>query len=243
MTRKPTVYVVDDEETIRKSLRFLLEPLQCDVATYSSAQAFLDAYDGREPACLLLDVKMPGEGGLELQQRLTEKGYSVPVIMITGHGTVPAAVAAMRAGAVDFFEKPFDCEALLHRIREAIRHHEQAGILTRITKQLSAKEARELFHHISQRLVLGVLRHLARSANFETVQRISAHMCRPEVLQRLRSGAHLRDKLIDELCLVLGDPAVRPALDREALLTIIEESGVMKDLMAMEVCYLRIEAA
>jgi len=99
---KPLVYVVDDDPSVLRSVERLLRSVGYDLETFTSAQEFLDFQHPDTPSCLILDVKMPGLSGLELQERLTDKGISLPIIFITGHGTVPASVKAMKAGAVDF---------------------------------------------------------------------------------------------------------------------------------------------
>lgn len=114
------IYVVDDDQAVRDSLRWLLESVELNVETCESAQAFLDVYDRDRPGCLLLDVRMPGTSGLELQQQLADQQLSIPIIIITGHGDVQMAVRAMRDGAVDFVEKPFNDQMLLDRVRDAV---------------------------------------------------------------------------------------------------------------------------
>lgn len=114
------VYVVDDDEALRSSLRWLIESAGLRVQTYASAQEFLDAVYPGQAGCLLLDVRMPGMSGLELQVMLQEKAIHLPVIIITGHGDISMAVKAMKAGAVDFIEKPFDDEQLLRAIQRAL---------------------------------------------------------------------------------------------------------------------------
>lgn len=113
------IIIVDDDEGFRESLAWLLESAGYESQGYSSAEAFLAAYQG-EPACLLLDVRMTGMSGLELQARLLEKAYHIPVILITGHGDVPMAVAAMKNQAFDFISKPFNDESLLDIIAKAV---------------------------------------------------------------------------------------------------------------------------
>lgn len=120
MSGQTTVFVIDDDEAIRSSLKWLIESVGMRVETYSSADAFItDYYPGRA-GCLLLDVRMPGMSGLDLQERFTEQEIRIPIIIITGHGDVPMAVRAMKAGAVDFIEKPFNDELLLDSIRRAL---------------------------------------------------------------------------------------------------------------------------
>lgn len=116
----PTVFVVDDDAAMRASLRWLIESVGLQVVTCSTAQAFLDTYAPEQPGCLLLDVRMPGMSGLDLQQELSARRITLPVVIITGYADVPIAVRAMKGGAFDFVEKPFSDEVLLQRIRRAI---------------------------------------------------------------------------------------------------------------------------
>jgi FixJ family two-component response regulator len=115
-----TVYVVDDDEAVRKSLRRLLQSVGLAVEIFASAHEFLTRYDPQQAGCVLLDVRMPEMTGLELQEQLNVHGTIIPVIFITGHADVPMAVEAMRHGAYDFLEKPFQDQDLLHRVRSAI---------------------------------------------------------------------------------------------------------------------------
>jgi len=116
----PTVFVVDDDEGVRNSLRFLLKSVGLMSRTLSSATEFLDTYKPSQPGCLVLDVRMPGISGLELQQQLNLRGATIPVIFITGHGDVPMAVEAMQHGAFDFLQKPFRDQDLIDRIQRAL---------------------------------------------------------------------------------------------------------------------------
>ncbi|HET6327622.1 MAG TPA: response regulator [Planctomycetaceae bacterium] len=117
---QPTVYVVDDDQATRKSLRWLVETLGVPVQTFHSGVSFLDSYDPSQPGCLVLDVMMAGMTGLELQKELNERKIQIPVIVLTGYGDVPTAVRALKNGAVEFLEKPFDGEVLLEQIRRAL---------------------------------------------------------------------------------------------------------------------------
>jgi two-component system response regulator TtrR len=116
------VFVVDDDEGMRKGLRFLLESAGYRVETLASAQAFLDRCRSSMRGCVLLDVRMPGMSGLEVQKHLRSENIAIPVIIVTAHANVPMAVDAMQDGAFDFVEKPFDGSALLSRVRKAIAH-------------------------------------------------------------------------------------------------------------------------
>ncbi len=114
------VHVIDDDEDVRQSLGFLLRAAGINVALHDSALAFLETLPNSAPGCVVTDIRMPGMDGLELQRHLREQGSHLPVIVMTGHADVPLAVQAMKAGAVDFIEKPFDDETLLSAIRAAL---------------------------------------------------------------------------------------------------------------------------
>ena len=119
------VYIVDDDDAVRDAMSMLLTSDSIKHKCYQSASEFLAAYDGKQRGCLVLDIRMPGIGGIELQAKLKELGSNLPVIFMTGHGDVPMAVEAMRQGAIDFMRKPV-CETdLLERIRQALG--EEAG--------------------------------------------------------------------------------------------------------------------
>jgi len=115
------VHVIDDDDAVRASLAFLLKSAGHSSRTYESAVAFLRSLDTAEPGCIVTDIRMPEMSGLDLVQRLKERGAPHPVIVITGHGDVPLAVEAMKAGVVDFLEKPFEDEALLGAIGAALK--------------------------------------------------------------------------------------------------------------------------
>jgi FixJ family two-component response regulator len=123
--KQPTVFIVDDDPSVRDSLQFLLESVGLEVRTFASAQDFLDGADPEAPGCLLLDVRMPGMSGLDLQNELANADISLPIIFITGHGTVPMSVRAMKAGAVDFLQKPFNEQELLSAVHQAIQQDRQ----------------------------------------------------------------------------------------------------------------------
>ena len=120
MEPQGTVFVVDDDPDARQSLKRLIESVGLPVQTYGNAQEFLDAYDPSVRGCLLLDIRMPGMSGLDLQGELTAAGISIPIIMISGHGDIRMAVEAVQRGALDFIEKPFRAQPLLDRIHEAL---------------------------------------------------------------------------------------------------------------------------
>ncbi len=137
----PTVFVVDDDEAMRESLLWLLTSVGLPTTGYSSAEAFLAADHPERCGCLVLDVRMPGMSGLELQERLAAQGTPLPIIIVTGHGDIPMAVRAMKAGAVDFLEKPFNNQQLLERITAALRSDAAAQAERRQRKDLRERLA------------------------------------------------------------------------------------------------------
>ncbi len=147
MAEAPTVFLVDDDHAVRDSLRWLVETINLDVETYASAKSFLDACDPDRPGCLVLDVRMPGMSGLELQETLIGRGITLPIIVITGYGDVPSAVRAMRQGAVDFLEKPFDDQALLELIQHCVqrdaRNRQAEATRREVRKNLAKLTPRE----------------------------------------------------------------------------------------------------
>ncbi len=137
---KPTVFIVDDEEAVRDSLQWLLESKGLKVALFDSAETFLASYTPDRAGCLVVDVRMPGMSGLELQEKLAEWQYTIPVIFITGHGDVPMAVQAVKHGAVDFLEKPFNDKELLAIIDRSL------------TQDRAQREGESLHRQIRDRL-------------------------------------------------------------------------------------------
>jgi two-component system, LuxR family, response regulator FixJ len=120
MSVEPKVFIVDDEEPIRSALTLLMDSVGLRSESFSSGQEYLEQFDAEKPGCLILDVRMPGLSGLELQARLSAEKIHPPIIIITGHGDVPMAVRAVTAGAVDFIEKPFNNQSMLDNVHRAI---------------------------------------------------------------------------------------------------------------------------
>jgi FixJ family two-component response regulator len=118
---KPVVYVVDDDDGVRRALSALMESVGYAHIAYASASEFLRRYDSTQPGCLILDIRMPEMSGLELQQELNKRGYRIPVVFVTGHGDVPMAVDAMKKGAFDFVQKPFRDQDLLDKVNHALQ--------------------------------------------------------------------------------------------------------------------------
>ncbi|MGO1660137.1 MAG: response regulator FixJ [Marinobacter sp.] len=152
-----TVYVVEDDEAVRDSLELLLRSDEKTVKTYESAAVFLKDYSETMAGCIVLDIRMPGMDGMELQKKLNEKHSILPIIFVTGHGDVPMAVDAMKEGAVDFIQKPYREEALLEKIEAALEQDleqrktldEKQEIIRRI-KSLTPRE-----HEIMDRMIEG----------------------------------------------------------------------------------------
>jgi two-component system, LuxR family, response regulator FixJ len=176
-----TVFVVDDDAAVRKGLSFLLRTAGYAVEAFASALAFLEAYDPRRGGCLLLDVQMPRMTGVELQQQLNVRGWRIPVIFITGHGTVSLAVAAIKAGAFDFVEKPLREEALLECIERALNRNDVAHEERLESAQLQARASllTEREREVLDLVAAGepnkiIARHLGIS--FRTVELHRAHI-------------------------------------------------------------------
>ncbi|CAN7259850.1 response regulator FixJ [Phenylobacterium sp. LjRoot225] len=144
---KPVVHVIDDDDAMRESLAFLLDTSGLTARTYESAVSFLDELDASLPGVIVTDVRMPDMSGLELVRRLQARDVALPIVMITGHGDVALAVEAMKAGVVDFLEKPFEAESLLAAIRSALADSSRADEdqaerdgIRRVLESLSPRE-------------------------------------------------------------------------------------------------------
>jgi len=153
------VFVVDDDPLIRDSLGQLAKSVGLIADTFPSAKAFLEAELPDKPSCLVLDIRMPELSGLDLQDELIKRGISIPIIFITGHGTVPVSVRAMKSGAVDFIEKPFEDQELLNAINQAIKHSRQTRLeqaeIDEIEQHIDTLTARE--HEILSLVITGML--------------------------------------------------------------------------------------
>jgi two-component system response regulator FixJ len=140
MKDKPAmVYVVDDDDGVRASIRLLLKSVGIAATPMASAQEFLAAYDPAQPGCLVLDIRMPGMSGLELQQQLNLRGAILPVLFITGHGDVPMAVDAMQHGAFDFLQKPFRDQELIDRVQKALARDRENRAASQAHDQIRAR--------------------------------------------------------------------------------------------------------
>ena len=141
MPNKGKVYVIDDDEAMRDSLNFLLESADFSVTLFETAQNFLDALPGLAFGCVVSDVRMPGIDGIELLKRMKAGHSAFPILIMTGHGDVPLAVEAMKLGAVDFLEKPFEDDRLIGMIDAAIRQAEPAARNEAVTHDIAARVA------------------------------------------------------------------------------------------------------
>jgi two-component system response regulator FixJ len=142
MLAEPIVFVVDDDTAMRESLSWLIQSVGLTVEAYPNAEEFLRSYDAERSGCLVLDVRMPGMGGLALQGELASRGIALPVIIITGYAEVPMAVRALKAGALDFIEKPFSDELLLDRVRHAIEIDRRERLLRADREDAAGRIAR-----------------------------------------------------------------------------------------------------
>ena len=142
-----TVFVIDDDEAVRDAVCMLLTASGLDAEGYPSADAFLESFDPRREGCLVLDIRMPGLDGMQLQEKLRDIGSVLPIIFITGHGNVPMAVKAMRGGAVDFLQKPFNDGELLARVRQGLERDRElrqaAGTRAQVLQRMRSLTARE----------------------------------------------------------------------------------------------------
>jgi RNA polymerase sigma factor (sigma-70 family) len=186
---RATVFVVDDDQAMRTSLKWLIESVGMPVESYASANEFLDHYQQNRPGCLVLDVRMPGMSGLELQEHLAERDLRIPVVIITGHGDVPMAVRAMKSGAVDFIEKPFNDEALLDAIRRALAHEEhqrqQQQECAQVHQRLASLTPRE--HEVMQMVTEGRSNKEIANALGVSAKTIEAHRAR--VMEKMQAGS------------------------------------------------------
>jgi len=183
--KKGTVYVVDDDEGVRDSLQWLLEGKDYRVRCYDSAESFLSRYDAREVACLIVDIRMGGMTGLELQDRLVERKSPLPIVFITGHGDVPMAVNTMKKGAMDFIQKPFQEEALvnlvermLEQAKEAFAGHQQSASRDALLAKLTSRETQVL-----ERIVAGRLNKQIADDLVISIKTVEAH--RANIMEKL----------------------------------------------------------
>ena len=187
MSEKPTVFIVDDDAAERRFLRILISSVDLEVETFRTAQAFLDAFEPTRRGCILLDIRMPGMSGLELQRQLRERGIRLPVIFLSGHGDVQIAVHAMKAGAADFIEKPFNNDLLLDRIHKAVAESLSAD-QTQMTKDEIEKRVASLTPREQQVLDLVALGNTNKTiAQQLAISQRTVEIHRAKVMEKMRA--------------------------------------------------------
>jgi len=190
---KVTVFVVDDDASIRDSLRYLLESVRLTVETFESADRFLQQVDTDQAGCLILDVRMPGMTGLELQEALLARTSTLPIIILTGHGDVPMAVRAMSRGSFDFVQKPFNGPQLLERVQAAIALSQQLladkSCRTEILSRYKSLTFRE--EEVMAMIVAGKANKVIAIEKGVTVRTIEVHRHRVMEKMQVRSVAEL----------------------------------------------------
>jgi FixJ family two-component response regulator len=200
--KRGTVYVVDDDEAVCDSLQWLLEGKDYRVRCFESAESFLTRYDPREVACLIVDVRMGGMTGLELQNRLIENRSPLPIVFITGHGDVPMAVDSMKKGAMDFIQKPFKedqlaslVERMLEQAKDTFAEQELTASREALLSKLTLRETQVL-----ERIVAGRLnKQIADDLNI-SIKTVEAH--RANIMEKLSANT-----VADLLKLALGQNA------------------------------------
>ena len=200
--KRGTVYVVDDDEAVRDSVQWLLEGQDFRVRSFESSEVFLARYDPREVACLIVDIRMDGMSGLDLQDRLIERNSPLPIAFITGHGDVPLAVDTMKKGALDFIQKPFNeqqlvplVERMLEQARANFAEHQQAASRDALLSKLTGREAQVL-----ERIVAGRLNKQIADDLGISIKTVEAH--RANIMEKL--GANT---VADLLKIALGQNA------------------------------------
>ncbi len=200
--KRGTVYVVDDDEAVRDSVQWLLEGQDFRVRSFESSEVFLARYDPREVACLIVDIRMDGMSGLDLQDRLIERNSPLPMAFITGHGDVPLAVDTMKKGALDFIQKPFNeqqlvplVERMLEQARANFAEHQQAASRDALLSKLTGREAQVL-----ERIVAGRLNKQIADDLGISIKTVEAH--RANIMEKL--GANT---VADLLKIALGQNA------------------------------------
>jgi FixJ family two-component response regulator len=204
--KKGTVYVVDDDEAVRDSLQWMLEGKDYRVRAFDSAESFLNRFDAREVACLIVDIRMGGMTGLELQNRLLDSGSPLPLAFITGHGDVPMAVESMKKGAMDFIQKPFNesqllqlVERMLAQAKESFAEHINAQTRDALMARLTLRESQVL-----ERIVAGRLNKQIADDLGISIKTVEAH--RANIMEKL--GANT---VADLLKIALGPNAAKAA--------------------------------
>jgi FixJ family two-component response regulator len=186
---KPAVYVVDDDPSVRVAMERLLKSVGLSVKTFASAREFLDQTTPEWSGCLIVDLRMPGMGGLDLQDHLSARQVSLPVVFLTGYGTVPASVRAMKAGAVDFLEKPVDDQTLLDAVHKALERDREArrnqAEMQALHQRLAALTPRE--YEVLTFIISGRLNKQAAAELGTTEKTIKVHRAR--IMEKLQCAS------------------------------------------------------
>jgi FixJ family two-component response regulator len=193
---EPIVFVVDDDASVCKSLDRLIRSVGLKAETFTSAKDFLRREPHNGPSCLVLDVRMPGLSGLDLQRELAAKDYSIPIIFITGHGDIPMSVQAMKAGAADFLPKPFSDQELLDAIHAALEKdtlaREEREELSKIQRRIGSLTPRE--HEVFVRVVTGMLNKQIASELGASEKTVKVHRARVMEKMGVQSLVRLAEK-------------------------------------------------
>jgi FixJ family two-component response regulator len=240
---KPSVYIVDNEESILDALSARLRAEGFESIGVRSGPDLLTLTLPQQRACLVLDIRLPRMDGLELIRALRARGVQLPVIVISAYGEASSVVRALREGAVDFFEKPFEIDKLIQRIRELTVESPVQGVLTRMTRRLTPDEAANLFREIMPRMILEILAEVDQSATVESITRMAEHFARPDVMVRIRAHAHVRDGILTELVTCFQAAGVKVPVDRSSVLSAVERSGALHRLRVLEACLVHAGAA
>lgn len=200
---QPIVFVIDDDPAVRDSLQWLVASVNLEVKTFESGQAFLDAYSPGFGGCVLLDVRMPGISGLDLQLEMKAQGIDLPVIIVTGHGDVEMAVRAMKADAFDFIQKPFNDQSLLELVQKAVdvslahaREVAEQADIQQLLDHLTPRERQVLDHIVAGEPNKAIAQHLGRSE-----KTVEFHRAKVMEKMQARSLAELMRKVM------LAEPA------------------------------------
>ncbi len=183
------VFVVDDDESVRESLESLIRSTGLRVSAFASAQEFLESPRDDVTSCLVLDLRLPGQSGLDLQKRMTELNIQIPIVFITGHGDIPTSVRAIKAGALEFLTKPFRDQALLDAIHQAIERHQtvrqhQADV-AEIVHRYETLTPRE--REVMELVVSGLLNKQVAAKLSVSVVTVKVH--RSQVMHKMRAGS------------------------------------------------------
>jgi two-component system response regulator FixJ len=189
MDPRAIVYIVDDDEQMCKSLRWLIEPIGIQTSAFLSPREFMQAYDPHVPSCLVLDVRMPGMSGLDLQDELIARGAIIPIIFITAHADVAMSVRAMKRGAVEFLEKPFNQQVLIEKVQAAVEADTAARLKRADVEVVKARVAllsgRE--REVMNLIVNGASNKFIAAELGITVRTVEAH--RAKVMEKMRADS------------------------------------------------------